>query len=96
MGTCPVEAFPPNSFGLFNVAGNVWEWCADWWSANYHHYGSHDDPLGPPAGNRKVLKGGSYLCHAAAGLRCRPAARTAATPDASTGDVGFRCARSAE
>jgi formylglycine-generating enzyme required for sulfatase activity len=96
LGTCPADAFPPNSYGLFNVAGNVWEWCADWWSATYHQRGPYDDPPGPPAGDRKVLKGGSYLCHPAAGLRCRPAARSGATPDASTGDVGFRCARSAD
>ncbi|TDD23153.1 formylglycine-generating enzyme family protein [Nonomuraea diastatica] len=58
-GTAPVHAFPPNGHGLHNVVGNVWEWCADWWSDTPHLSG----PAGPPARNAKVMRGGSYLCH---------------------------------
>ena len=76
-GTAPVDAFPPNGFGLYNVAGNVWEWCADRWSG------------GDPA---RVMRGGSYLCHESYCNRYRAAARTRNTPDSSTGNLGFRCA----
>lgn len=74
-GTAPVDAFPPNGFGLYNVAGNVWEWCADRWSAR--------DPA-------RVMRGGSYLCHESYCNRYRVAARTRNTPDSSTGNLGFR------
>ena len=90
-GTAPVDAFDPNGFGLHNVAGNVWEWCADWFSAT-HTTAATVDPKGPPAGESKVIRGGSYLCHHSYCNRYRVAARTANTPDSSTGNMGFRCA----
>jgi len=91
LGTAPVDAFGPNGFGLHNVAGNVWEWCADWFSAT-HTTAATVDPKGPPAGESKVIRGGSYLCHHSYCNRYRVAARTANTPDSSTGNMGFRCA----
>ena len=76
-GTCPVDAYEPNGFGLHNMAGNTWEWCADWWGE-------------PSLQAGRVMKGGSYLCHASYCNRYRVAARTFSTPDSSTGHTGFR------
>jgi len=91
-GTCPVDSYDPNGFGLYNVSGNVWEWCSDWWSATFHRTGSGTNPAGPPSGTSRVMRGGSYLCHASYCNRYRVAARTSNTPDSSTGNLGFRCA----
>ena len=82
LGTCPADAFPPNGHGLHNTSGNVWEWCADWFN-------------GGPSGEAKTIRGGSYLCHDSYCTRYRVAARSSNTPDSSTGNMGFRCARDA-
>jgi formylglycine-generating enzyme len=76
-GTAPVDAYEPNGFGLYNVAGNVWEWCADRFE---------------PAHTNRSMRGGSYLCHASYCNRYRVAARTKNSPDSSSGNVGFRVA----
>jgi formylglycine-generating enzyme len=92
-GTCPVDTFPPNGFGLHNTTGNVWEWTTDWFHPTFRERDSSIDPKGPPRGTSKVQKGGSYLCHHSYCRRYRIAARNASTPDSSTGNAGFRCAR---
>lgn len=91
-GTAPVRSFQPNGFGLYNVSGNVWEWCADWFSPNFHMNGPRENPLGPDQGIARVMRGGSYLCHKSYCNRYRVAARSKNTPDSSTGNMGFRCA----
>jgi formylglycine-generating enzyme required for sulfatase activity len=92
-GTAPVDTYEPNGFGLYNMSGNAWEWCADWFSPNFHVNGPRKDPGGPEAGTHRVIRGGSYLCHESYCFRYRVAARSANTPDSSTGNMGFRCAR---
>lgn len=94
-GTCPVDEFEPNGFGLHNCVGNVWEWCEDWFSSEYHRIRSDlkSNPVGPPAGTKKVQRGGSYLCHDSYCNRYRLSARIGNTPDSSGGNLGFRCAR---
>jgi formylglycine-generating enzyme required for sulfatase activity len=92
-GTSPVDAFPPNQYGLYSVAGNTWEWCADWFSAEEHLRGTSQNPMGPLNGQIKVMKGGSFLCHRSYCNRYRVAARTSNTPDSSSSNVGFRCVK---
>ena len=85
IGTCPVNAFEPNGFGLYNMAGNVWEWCADLWR-----------PDAPPGAEpARIIRGGSYLCHASYCNRYRVSARHYNHPASTTGHMGFRCAASA-
>ncbi|GAA4221866.1 formylglycine-generating enzyme required for sulfatase activity [Streptosporangium album] len=74
-GTAPVDAYAPNGYGLYNCAGNVWEWCADPWAAGQE---------------TRVMRGGSYMCHDSYCNRYRVAARTRNTPDSSGGNIGFR------
>jgi formylglycine-generating enzyme required for sulfatase activity len=90
-GTAPVRSFAANGYGLYEVAGNVWEWTADWWRTD-HDSGAQSDPVGPGAGTAKVMRGGSYLCHASYCNRYRVAARSRNDPDSSSGNQGFRCA----
>jgi formylglycine-generating enzyme required for sulfatase activity len=100
-GTSPVDAFPPNGFGLRDMIGNVWEWTADWYRVS--HAPVRSDCCGPAAAAasvdpclpsihipRKVLKGGSHLCAPNYCRRYRPAARYPQPIDTSTSHVGFR------
>jgi formylglycine-generating enzyme required for sulfatase activity len=94
-GTCPVNEYEPNGYGLYNVSGNVWEWCSDWFNSTFHVRGgkaAREDPTGPPTGMARVIRGGSYLCHKSYCNRYRVATRSSNTPESSTGNIGFRCA----
>lgn len=89
-GTAPVDAFPPNGLGLHSMVGNAWEWCADVFQIrSLKREAKRRNALARQQGER-VLKGGSHLCHRSYCHRYRIAARTAATPDTSTGHTGFR------
>ena len=92
-GVAPVNAFPPNGFGIYSITGNTWEWCADWFHPTYHALATRLNPTGPAMGQAKVMRGGSYLCHASYCNRYRVAARTSNTPDSATTNIGFRCVR---
>jgi formylglycine-generating enzyme len=94
-GTCPVSAFAPNGYGLHNMTGNVWEWCADWFSRDFHTRDRRTNPEGPRRGTHRMSRGGSYLCHRSYCRRYRVSARQGLTPDSGTGNVGLRCARDA-
>ena len=92
-GTCPVDSYPPNGYGLYSVTGNTWEWCADWFTTSFSSRPALRDPAGPSAGQSKVMKGGSFLCHASYCNRYRVGARARNAPDSSYSDIGFRCVR---
>jgi formylglycine-generating enzyme len=90
IGTCPVGTFPPNGLGLHETTGNVWEWCADWYDPTWYGRSPATDPTGPEGGDTRVMRGGSYLCHESYCWRYRVDARSANTPDSTTGNLGFR------
>lgn len=92
VGTAPARSCEPNDFGLFNVVGNVWEWCADWFAADAYADSPVDGPTGPADGSERVLRGGSFLCHDSYCRRYRVAARSSNTPDSTTSNIGFRYA----
>jgi formylglycine-generating enzyme required for sulfatase activity len=89
----PANAYGPNGHGFYTIAGNTWEWCADWFSSDHHLYATRMNPVGPDGGQARAMRGGSYLCHASYCNRYRVAARTSNTPDSATTNIGFRCAR---
>ncbi len=88
--TAPVRSYAPNGYGLWQSVGNVWEWCADWYSPRYYASSPRVNPVGPRNGRQRVLRGGSYLCHDSYCNRYRNAARSQNTPDSSMGNAGFR------
>jgi formylglycine-generating enzyme required for sulfatase activity len=84
-GTSPVISFPPNGYGLYDMAGNVWNWCDDVYCARLN---------APPDPVRRVTKGGSFLCNPSYCESYRPTARRGTPYDTGSGHVGFRCAKS--
>lgn len=117
-GTSPVGAFPANGYGLYDMSGNVWNWCGDIYRADAFAERSQSgeiccDPAGPqttqgekvipgdpspptvPGVERRVIKGGSFLCDPAYCESYRPSARRGTPPDTGSSHVGFRCAKDA-
>lgn len=94
--TCPVGAFPPNGYGLYEMTGNTWEWTSSPWSDNHSAEAPAAcgcGPQGKPQMPARVTKGGSHLCSPSYCLRYRPAARASQDEDSATTHLGFRCAR---
>jgi formylglycine-generating enzyme required for sulfatase activity len=90
--TCPVSAFEPNGYGLYNCSGNAWEWCHDGFSIRSLSRSAKSRNASSRAMEERVLKGGSYLCHRSYCFRYRIAARTGRSRDTSAGHTGFRLA----
>lgn len=107
-GTSPVTAFPPNGFGLYDVGGNVWQWCTDWYRPDYYADltktgGAAHNPAGPPesfdpdepGAAKRVIRGGSYLCTDQYCARYLVGSRGKSEVRSSTSNLGFRLVRSA-
>ena len=104
--TSPVKSFPPNGHGLHDMAGNVWEWCSDWYRADQYQQMANKPKVASPEGPanswdpnephtpKRVTRGGSYLCHASYCESYRNAARRGTAPDTGMSHLGFRCANS--
>jgi serine/threonine-protein kinase len=89
--TKPVKSYSPNGYGLYDMSGNVWQWCNDWYEKNYYLSSSDNNPKGPAQGKTKVLRGGSWYTDAS---KIRVSARNNDTQDGRQYDFGFRCAKS--
>ncbi len=106
-GLAPVRSFPPNGYGLYDMSGNAWEWCSDWYDPNYYAGAPKDKPMDNPKGPetgplivedgppqaQKVRRGGSFLCDENYCRRYVPSARDKNPTDSSANHTGFRCVK---
>jgi formylglycine-generating enzyme required for sulfatase activity len=98
-GLADIGSYPPNRYGLHDMSGNVWEWCADWYSEDYYRLGESENPTGPqrqPTPGRRVQRGGSWLSADNVSPEIQVWARSAGSPDVGRNHLGFRCARDAD
>jgi formylglycine-generating enzyme required for sulfatase activity len=87
-GTRPTGTYPPNAYGLYDMAGNVWEWVSDWYSRDYYAGGEAVDPKGPASGTLRIVRGGAWVNDDVSMLRC--SYRHKVPPDTYAYSIGFR------
>lgn len=99
--TAPVKSYPSNGYGLYDMAGNVWEWCSDWYRPDYYKNSPRLNPKGPsisydpdePGVAKRVMRGGSFLCNDGYCSSYRSSARMKSSPDSGLQHTGFRCVK---